>query len=861
MRRPDSLWDQYLGKACAEARRGTGIWPLQPWSCALEPPWDEFDRHSVSLWDCIFTGWEAPWEGSWFRRMFSSQKPFLPDGQPVILPEFPYSDWGSLQPVVLEQFPDDESTIPKAEEFLRAVSHVTRPVSFEIIGVGPQAKYDSEKGLEILKDQAAGKKRKLSEAICGWSEPFSVLQFVAHPDDAPRIERLLLAHFPNSSVVRGEELNWDYDHISLNDIRYDRAFATTLALEYFICWPIRAYTRLDPDPLGVAIAAMENLGNNEWALLQILFEPATAPWAETISDAVTHPYKRNEFLLPDLDGRILREKFASPLFAVAVRIAASTKDVFRQLEGWAAQFATPPQRFVGYHSESNDGKMSDDERDALGAAIDNRLAQRPGFLLNVEELSSLIHLPGRAVMSERLRRVKTRTKAATEVPAEAGSVLLGDNVHRGKTRQARIPPALRARHCYLAGASGTGKSTLLINMIMQDIQSGQGVACLDPHGDLIADVLKRIPPHRVDDVILFDPSDEDFPFALNILEAKDESERERIVNETVMAMKRFFPASWGPRLQQLLTMSLFTALEGIPGATLADVERFLTVPHFRDDVVAKVKDPRFVEFWQYQYGHMPKNAADPVLNKLSVFLVNKTVRNIICQRRSAIDFDRLLNDGKILLANLSTGLLTEEIAGTFGSFLVTKIVNAAFRRSRLPENKRRPFYLYVDEFQNFMSTGIGFERILAEARKYKLVLAGIASQYAGQLSTEVRQAIYGNVGTMVVFRLGVDDAHSVAREMGVFTAEEILNLDMGQAIVRAGKSSATFNLQTYPAPPLEASDPTDRIRKQVRNHFARRRSEVDSMFRGPAAAQKKPSAKPPKKGPDPTDPNEDDLVQ
>src|SRR5436190_722278 len=179
----------------------------------------------------------------------------------------------------------------------------------------------------------------------------------------------------------------------------------------------------------------------------------------------------------------------------------------------------------------------------------------------------------------------------------------------------------------------------------------------------------------------------------------------------------------------------------------------------RGTVVANARTSRFTEFWKRQFKFFPKNSVDPVLNKLSVFLTSRTVRNIICQRNSAIDFDRLLNDGKILLANLSTGLLSEKIAGMFGSFLVTKIVNAAFRRARMPEDMRRPFYLYVDEFQAFMNVSVGFDRILNEARKYRLILAGLANQYVGQLSTEVRQAIVGNVGTMVVFRLGVDDAN------------------------------------------------------------------------------------------------------
>ncbi|MBW3599492.1 MAG: type IV secretion system DNA-binding domain-containing protein, partial [Planctomycetes bacterium] len=441
-----------------------------------------------------------------------------------------------------------------------------------------------------------------------------------------------------------------------------------------------------------------------------------------------------------------------------------------------------------------------------------------------------------------------------------------DNVHRGQRRVARIPAALRSRHCYLSGASGTGKSTLLLNMILQDIQAGEGVGVLDPHGDLINAVVQRIPEERIDDVILFDPADTEFPFALNLLDSKDEADRERIVSETVMALERYFPSSWGPRLERLLQFTLYTILDAIPGATLADAEQMLTDERFRQQVVGKVHNPRFQQFWHTEFTFMAKNACDPVLNKLSVFLINRGVRNIICQRHSAVDFDDVLNGGKIFLANLSTGHLTERIAGMFGSFLVTKLVNAAFRRARMPEERRRPFYLYIDEFQAFMNTsGVGFERILAEARKYRLVLAGLANQFVAQLNDPVRQAIFGNVGTFVTFRLGVNDANTVAREMGIFTAEEILALELGQAIARAGGSAHAFNIETYPPSPETNPDNVRRIVMTTRQRYARPRSVVEEALTVPPVSAPTPRQPKPKNGkhkphPEPLDPSEDELV-
>ncbi len=438
-------------------------------------------------------------------------------------------------------------------------------------------------------------------------------------------------------------------------------------------------------------------------------------------------------------------------------------------------------------------------------------------------------------------------------------MVLGENVHHGKKTIVSLSDEQRLRHMYVAGASGTGKSTLLANMIVEDLAAGNGLGLLDPHGDLVNAVLRRIPESRINDVVLFNPADTEYPFALNILEANDESERERIVAETIMALERYFPSSWGPRLERILQYTLRTVLHAVPGATLADVEQMLTDSAYREDVLAKTTDQKLLQFWTNQFKFFAKNACDPVLNKLSPFLLQSGIRNIICQRHASVNFDRLLNEGKILLANLSTGLLTEKVAGTLGSFLVTKIVNAAFRRAAMPESKRRPWHLYIDEFQNFMNLSVGFERILAESRKQSLGLV-TANQYLGQLSPSVRQAVFGNVGTLIVFRLGVEDAFTVAKELGIFTADDILNLEVGEAIARVGASQTTFNLHTFKAPPLASQDPTRRVVAIARQRYSRPRREVEEeLAEITKAAEKLETVG--DSGEEPSDPSEDDLVR
>lgn len=824
MQQPDSLRQQYQGKALAELLRGSGRWPVQKFPCHLEPPWNAYDQHSLSVWECFINAWEGPWAAGMFGQKVPTEI-VHPAGAPLELTAWPTSneeylceEVGRLSAIVVEQFPDDEATIPKSQQFLLACPAIRRPVAFQVLGLGPQPIYDgfSDPG-EILDA------RREARRPDRWTEPAISMQFIAHRSDIKKLEHQLIAHYPNSAVVVKDQLDFATDLLPSHDLRHDFGFGRTLALTETYANMLTTVRHLDTDPLTVAVAAMEHLERYEWAVLQVLFARAERPWGDTLRRAIRDPHRPNEVIFTDVTESQLNKKLASPLFATSVRIAALKKPTWQHLLGWAEQFTSGNQELTAL--DNTDENYAD-----LAFSLMAASTFQPGILLNLEELASLVHLPSSTIASERLRRIRTRTRPVQSTNSEPGSVVLGDNIHRGIRQVARLPASLRSRHCYVAGASGTGKSTLLLNMIVQDMTSGEGVGVLDPHGDLINAVLKRIPEHRIDDVILFDATDEEFPFALNILSATDDQERERIVSETLMSLERYFPDSWGPRLERILTFAIHTLLAIDPSATLNDVERLLIDDEFRRSVIARTTIPRFRLFWDDEFTKFPKNAVDPVLNKLSVFLMSRTVRNIVCQRHCAIDFDKVLNSRKILLVNLSTGLLTEKIANILGSFVVTKIVNAAFRRATLPQHSRWPWYLYIDEFQNFMNISVGFERILAEARKYNLCLAGLANQYVGQLSHSVRQAVFGNIGAMIAFRMGVEDATIVAKEMGVFEAAEIMNLELGEAIARAGGSKTAYNLKTYPDPALEESDPTAAIKSRMHFDYATPRKEVERNF-------------------------------
>jgi len=657
MKRPASVFDQYEGKCQAELYRGSGQWPLQQFPCALELIWAEFNQDYADPWDCYFNNWEAGYHDR--RRVRRIKETLvLP---PLFLDEDAQSEYtDQLATVTIEQFPDDAATIEKAEQFVRSLLSLGSPVTFEVLGLGAQQNQN------------------------GWTEPSISVQFVAQDSDVNLLHQQLLSHYPNSAVLVKDHLDEDTDGVPARDLREDRGFGSILSLSCAYLSPLKTFTRIDTDPLGVAIAAMEHLGEDEWAVLQVNFIPAVNPWNTTLQQVARDPYKEGQYLFHDLSDQLFTKKFSSPLFTVSIRLAALQESNYRQLEGWAGQFAAPPQSLEAYTDQSSGH---------LGCSLESRLAFSPGMLLNTRELASLVHLPASTVTSERLRRISSRTRPAPVVSDEPGSVLLGNKVHRGQTTPARISDELRPRHCYIAGASGTGKSTLLLNMIRQDIQNGYGVGLIDPHGDLVDSVLSIIPPSRIQDVAYFNPTDTEHPPAFNILQCRDRLERERTVSETVATIHRFFPDSWGPRLQHILTHALATILR-FDGATLSDLKRLLIDDNFRRSTLAKIKDPDLLAFWNNEFPGFPKGSVDPILNKLSPFLLNSTIRNIICQRQGKFDFDDIINNRKIFLANLSKGTLGDEVSGVLGTFIMSKIVNATFRRSSIPENDRVPFYLY-----------------------------------------------------------------------------------------------------------------------------------------------------------------------
>ncbi|HTW96471.1 MAG TPA: CxxC-x17-CxxC domain-containing protein [Candidatus Methylomirabilis sp.] len=390
----------------------------------------------------------------------------------------------------------------------------------------------------------------------------------------------------------------------------------------------------------------------------------------------------------------------------------------------------------------------------------------------------------------------------------------------------------RRRHMYLIGKTGMGKSTILENMIVADIRAGRGVAVVDPHGDLAEKIMQYIPAERIKDVIYFNPSDTEYPIAFNIVEAVDIKVRHLVASGLVGVFKKLWADSWGPRLEYILRNAILAVLD-YPNSTLLSVIQMLSDKAYRKKVMAEVKDPVVKSFWLKEFASyadkFASEAVSPIQNKVGQFLSSSLIRNIVGQTRSSIDVREAMDQGKILVMNLSKGHIGEDNSALLGAMMITKIQLAAMSRVDIPEKERKDFYLYIDEFQNFSTES--FATILSEARKYHLNLI-IAHQYMEQLTDEVKAAVFGNVGTLVAFRVGAVDAEELVKEFTpTFTEEDILNLPKYEFYVKLmidGVASAPFSARGLP--PLTEEERTHNIDKAVqwtRQNYAKPQQEVE----------------------------------
>lgn len=391
----------------------------------------------------------------------------------------------------------------------------------------------------------------------------------------------------------------------------------------------------------------------------------------------------------------------------------------------------------------------------------------------------------------------------------------------------------RRRHMYVIGKTGMGKTTMLEHLVISDIRNGNGLCVVDPHGEFAEKMLNYIPNSRINDVIYFNPGDSDWPIAFNVMESVDPEYKHLVASGLIGVFKKIWADSWGPRLEYVLRNTILALLD-YKGSTLLGIMRMLTVKDFRNKVIKQIKDPVVKTFWVEEFSKYPDRFATeaiaPIQNKVGQFLSISLIRNIVGQSKSTIDMREVMDGRKILILNLSKGKIGEDASALFGAMVVTHLQLAAMSRIDIPEEKRADFYLYVDEFQNFATDS--FADILSEARKYHLNLI-MAHQYVDQLSDEVRYAVFGNVGTLISFRVGATDAEFLAKEFEpIFTENDLVNLSKYNVYMKLminGVASKAFSAQTIP-PNWKVEGNVEKIIKVSRERYAKKRGVVEEKI-------------------------------
>lgn len=621
--------------------------------------------------------------------------------------------------------------------------------------------------------------------LFGTSKHISV-QFAVHPHDAPLVGRQLQGYFPDATFIPTEktlETAWnELDDADTAVVEFGLAREFMLSL---------ATTKLDPF-IGLT-GTLAELQAGELGLFQILFQPVHQPWADSIMRSVTDIEEKPIFInAPELVPAA-EAKIAHPLYAAVVRIATRSQDfdcawaIARDMAAALRVFAHPNGNEL-IPLTNSEYPYSEHTEDVI-----HRQSRRSGMLLNGDELIGFVHLPSSTVRSPKLVRQMVKTKAAPKLALAQQGLLLGHNTHAGKTTEIRLSPDQRVRHTHLIGTSGTGKSTLLFNLIRQDIENGEGVAVLDPHGDLIERILGIIPQERIEDVVLLDPSDEEYSVGFNILSAHSDLEKNLLASDLVAVFQRL-STSWGDQMGSVLQNAILAFLESSRGGTLAELRRFLLEPSFREAFLRTVRDPDVVYYWQKAFPQLSGNRSiGPVLTRLGTLLTPKTIRYMVSQTENRLDFAQIMDTGKILLAKLPEGLLGRENSSLLGALLVSKFQQLIMGRQAKQISARRDFWLYVDEFANFITPSMA--EILSGARKYRIGLT-LAHHELHQLQADlnVASAVMSHPFTRIVFRVSDDDARKLAEGFSFFEASDLRNLEAGQAIGRVERSDFDFNL-------------------------------------------------------------------
>lgn len=612
-----------------------------------------------------------------------------------------------------------------------------------------------------------------------------------------------------------------------------------MVLNSYYYLPIKTYFDFkDIDALSPLVGFLSRLAQDVRIAVQIIVSPATFAWQKKATksltiqsyDSTSDRYSQNPYKM------LIEQKTSFQGGRAVVRLLVGTdsepaKPILQNLAGTFGNFSLGGgNQFVFKRPIIKKASFLKKIRERRVGLFEKRLQ-----ILNAQELATIWHPP--SILLAGIRNISWGKTLLGEAPQNLPIAqnmtdqdkkdvnFFAKTFFKNQDSIFGIKTADRRRHMYIIGKTGSGKSTLIANMAIDDIRKDRGVGIIDPHGDLSETIMEYIPSRRVNDVVYLEPFDTERPFSLNVLEVKNKQQKDLVASGIISIFYKLYKDSWGPRLEYILRNVILTLLE-IEGSTLVDILRLLSDRNYRYKIVDRLQDPVLRNFWTGEFERMSDKlrteAISPIQNKVGQFVSSKMIRNIVGNPKSTIDLEQIMNDGKILILNLSQGKLGEDNATLLGAMIITQIQLAAMNRSFTTEEERRDFFLYVDEFQNF-ATG-SFIKILSEARKYRLSLT-LANQYIGQLEEGIQKAIFGNAGTLITFVVGAQDARILSLEFGEqYSENDLVSIGKFDTIVRLAIDNITtapFPATTLPLPSLKNQN-SEKIKRLSRERFGRK---------------------------------------
>lgn len=622
-----------------------------------------------------------------------------------------------------------------------------------------------------------------------------------HRKNMELVEKLVAGTYPGCRVKEVDEYNIFY--------KDSRVAFTELALKSTNFKPIKTFKDLPVDPLASITSAMAKFGDNEAAAIQLIISPAESAWSKSGESWVAKQKKdeanpeKARFKMNPADMEAITNKINKVGFLTTIRLLSvapteeQAKGNLANLKGTFSQFSSNQNGFSGKDIRFKQMFMVDFLYRYQSMWGNNSV-------LSIDELATVWHLPNKTIETPNLYWLTAKSAPATGAFPTSG-LWLGRSIYRGQERNVFIGEQDRMRHMYIIGRTGTGKTELLKSMIAQDMRSGKGLCFMEPHGEGIEELMELVPPERAEDVIFFDPSDRDRPIGFNLLEVNNYDEMHMVASSIINLMYKLYDphrtGMVGPRFEHAIRNAMLTVAM-VPGATFVEVNRALTDQKYVQEILPLVKDPIVRRYWTDQIAQTSdfhkSETLDYIASKFGKFVTNKLIRNIIGQSKSGLNFRQAMDEGKIVFLKLAKGLLGEEDSNFLGLVLVPKILAAALSRQDIPKEQRRPFYLYVDEFQNFATPD--FAQMLSEVRKYGVGLV-LANQFVSQLDEQVRDAIFGNTGTMMAYRVGMQDAGILAKEFEpVFHEQDLTNIEAQNIYVKTilnGSPVPPFSMNVY----------------------------------------------------------------